>query len=85
MYVMKMRMIPVDRGSRGRALKAVVGATRAELAAAQQRTDGVPIRRAMENLRSVLTYRLERNDVRSETLHEVAAILDEAARKIERL
>jgi 1-acyl-sn-glycerol-3-phosphate acyltransferase len=31
-YVMKMRMIPVDRGSRSKALKAVVAATRAELA-----------------------------------------------------
>ena len=57
----------------------------AELAAARQRTDGAPIRRAMENLRSVLMYRLDRADVRAETLHDVAAILDEAARKIERL
>jgi 1-acyl-sn-glycerol-3-phosphate acyltransferase len=31
-YVMKMRMIPVDRGSRSKALKAVVAATKAELA-----------------------------------------------------
>lgn len=31
-YVLKMRMIPVDRGSRSRALKAVVAATRAEMA-----------------------------------------------------
>ena len=31
-YIMKMRMIPVDRGSRSRALKAVVAATKAELA-----------------------------------------------------
>ncbi len=31
-YVMKMRMIPVDRGSRSKALKMVVAATRAELA-----------------------------------------------------
>jgi 1-acyl-sn-glycerol-3-phosphate acyltransferase len=31
-YVLKMRMIPVDRGSRSRALKAVVAATKAELA-----------------------------------------------------
>lgn len=30
-YIMKMRMIPVDRGSRGKALKAVVSATRQEL------------------------------------------------------
>jgi 1-acyl-sn-glycerol-3-phosphate acyltransferase len=31
-YIMKMRMIPVDRGSRSKALKAVVAATRQELA-----------------------------------------------------
>lgn len=31
-YIMKMRMIPVDRGSRAKALRAVVAATRAELA-----------------------------------------------------
>ena len=31
-YVLKMRMIPVDRGSRSKALKAVIAATRQELA-----------------------------------------------------
>ena len=31
-YIKKMRMIPVDRGSRARALKAVIAATREELA-----------------------------------------------------
>lgn len=31
-YVMKMRMIPVDRGNRSKALRAVVAATKAELA-----------------------------------------------------
>jgi 1-acyl-sn-glycerol-3-phosphate acyltransferase len=31
-YIMKMRMIPVNRGSRSKALKAVVAATRAEMA-----------------------------------------------------
>ena len=30
-YIMKMRMIPVDRGSRSKALKAVIAATREEL------------------------------------------------------
>jgi DNA-binding PadR family transcriptional regulator len=57
----------------------------AQLAAVRRRTDGTPVRRAMDNLRSALTYRLDRDDVRGETLHDVAAILDEAARKIERL
>ncbi|TIU26573.1 MAG: 1-acyl-sn-glycerol-3-phosphate acyltransferase, partial [Mesorhizobium sp.] len=31
-YIMKMRMIPVDRGNRSKALKAVVAATKAEMA-----------------------------------------------------
>ena len=39
----------------------------------------------MGNLRTVLADRLDREGVQTETLHEVAAILDEAARKIERL
>ena len=57
----------------------------AELASARERTDGGPVRRAMGNLHTVLGDRLHREGVQAETLHEVAAILDEAARKIERL
>lgn len=57
----------------------------AEMGAQRERTDGVPIRRAMANLRQVLQHRLTRDDVTPETLHEVAALLDEAAQKIERL
>ena len=57
----------------------------AELAVQRERTDGGPVRRAMGNLRTVLLDRLSRDGVQSETMHEVAAILDEAARKIERL
>ena len=55
-----------------------------QLATAHKRTDGGPIRRAMVNLRAVLMDRLDR-DVETETLHAVAAILDDAAQKIERL
>jgi DNA-binding PadR family transcriptional regulator len=57
----------------------------AELASLRERTDGGPVRRAMGNLRTVLLDRLGKDGVQSETMHEVAAILDEAARKIERL
>jgi DNA-binding PadR family transcriptional regulator len=57
----------------------------AELGARSERTDGAPIRRAMGNLREVLQHRLSRDDVGMETLHDVAALLDEAAQKIERL
>ena len=57
----------------------------AQLAGVRGRTDAAPIRRAMANLRTVLMYRLDREEVRPEALHEIAAILDEAAQKIERL
>ena len=56
-----------------------------ELGAQRAKTDGAPIRRAMGNLRAVLQNRLTGDDVTAETLHDVAAILDEAAQKIERL
>ena len=56
-----------------------------ELASMRERTDGAPIRRAMGNLRAVLQHRLTASDVDSGTLHDVAAILDVAAQKIERL
>ena len=57
----------------------------AELGEHQARTSGGPIRRAMGNLRAVLLERLAGSEVDPETLHAVADILDEAARKIERL
>lgn len=57
----------------------------AEMGAQRERTDGMPIRRAMGNLRQVLQHRLTRDDVTPETLHEVAALLDEVSQKIERL
>jgi DNA-binding PadR family transcriptional regulator len=55
------------------------------LANARERTDGGPVRRAMQNLKMVLIYRLDGEDVKTETLHQVASILDDAAQKIERL
>jgi DNA-binding PadR family transcriptional regulator len=57
----------------------------AELGEQSARTSGGPIRRAMGNLRAVLQERLAGPDVDPETLHQVAAILDQAAQKIERL
>ena len=57
----------------------------AELGSARERSDAGPIRRAMGNLRAALMYRLDREDARTETLHDIAEILDEATRKIERL
>jgi DNA-binding PadR family transcriptional regulator len=57
----------------------------AELATRREKTESGPVRRAMLNLRQVLHQRLTTDDVSPETLHEVAAILDAAAQKIERL
>ncbi|HVI99480.1 MAG TPA: PadR family transcriptional regulator [Sphingomonas sp.] len=57
----------------------------AEVGKMRERTDGAPIRRAMGNLRQVLQNRLTRDDVTGETLLDVAAIIDEAVQKIERL
>src|SRR5262245_59125778 len=57
----------------------------AELGSARERSDAGPIRRAMGNLRAALVYRLEREDVQPQTLHDIAEILDETTRKIERL
>jgi DNA-binding PadR family transcriptional regulator len=55
-----------------------------ELAAIRERTDAVPIRRAMHNLRSVLMSRLGEG-LDKERMHEAVELIDEAARKIERL
>lgn len=57
----------------------------AEFAIRREKTEGGPVRRAMMNLRQVLQQRLTADEVSPETLHEVAAILDAAAQKIERL
>lgn len=56
-----------------------------EIGEARARTDGGPVRRAMANLRTVLHQRLSAEGVSADTLHDVAELLDEAARKIERL
>ncbi len=57
----------------------------ADLAKLQGRTDGAPIRRAMENLHTALRARLASDDATKDTVHDVAAILDDAAQRIERL
>jgi DNA-binding PadR family transcriptional regulator len=50
----------------------------------RERVDAVPVRRAMHNLRSVLQHRLGEG-FDKDKLHEVVALIDEAASKIERL
>ncbi len=49
------------------------------------RTDKAPIRRAMGNLKVALQDRLSKGDFSEDTLHDVAALIDEVAQKIERL
>ena len=55
------------------------------LGAKRAKGEGVPIGRAMGNLARVLAHRLSNEDFSREILHDVAAIIDEAAQKIERL
>ena len=56
-----------------------------DLGAGSRRAGGAPIGRAVSNLLAALWHRVTRDDVDEEALHEVAAILDEAAQKIERM
>lgn len=51
----------------------------------QQKTESTSVRRAMGNLRQVLINRLTSGDVDDDVLHQVTALIDEAAQKIERL
>ena len=56
-----------------------------ELGSDQRKAGGAPIQRAVGNLLSALWHRLTRDEVDEQTRHDIAAILDEAAQKIERL
>ena len=51
----------------------------------QRKAGGAPIKRAVGNLLSALWHRATREDADEEMLHGIAAILDEAAQKIERM
>jgi len=55
------------------------------LAKARERAEPSPIRRAMQNLRHALGDRMNREDTTREIALQVAAIIDEAAQKIERI
>ncbi|HWV11668.1 MAG TPA: PadR family transcriptional regulator, partial [Sphingobium sp.] len=55
------------------------------LAQRAEQVDGAPIRRAMHNLSMAVRGRLEREGSDSQTMFDVAALIDEAASKIERL
>jgi DNA-binding PadR family transcriptional regulator len=51
----------------------------------KRKAGGAPIKRSVGNLLSALWHRVTREDADEATLHDIAAILDEAAQKIERL
>ena len=51
----------------------------------RQRTDSASVRRAMGNLKAVLMNRLGDRDLEQATLHDIVALIDEAAQRIERL
>ncbi len=51
----------------------------------RERSNRGPVRRAVANLKSAIHGRLRGEEANAELPHEIAAILDEAARKIERL
>jgi DNA-binding PadR family transcriptional regulator len=56
-----------------------------ELGSDQRKAGGAPIKRSIANLLSALWHRATREDADEGTLHKIAAILDEAAQKVERL
>ncbi len=56
-----------------------------DLGEARNSNDSASVRRAMGNLRSVLMHRFGRGDIETGTLHQIVALIDEAAQKIERL
>lgn len=67
---------------------AVVEAALARLAAMAEdaeRTDAAPVRRAMMNLRTAAIQRMRKDGADEQTAFAIAALLDDAAQKIERL
>ena len=57
----------------------------AELAPDQDHRSGPAIGRAVGNLMTALSHRINRDGLDEDLLHEIAAILDEAAQRIERV
>ena len=56
-----------------------------ELGAERSRSDRGPVRRAMGNLGQAVANRVAKGDWSDDTLHDIAALIDEVAQKIERL
>lgn len=56
-----------------------------DLGTDQRKAGGAPIKRSIGNLLSALWHRATREDADEGVMHKIAAILDEAAQKVERL
>ena len=56
-----------------------------DLAPDERATAGPAIGRAVKNLMTALSHRIGRDGLDEELLHEIAAVLDEAAQRIERI
>ena len=56
-----------------------------ELGAHRSKSDRGPVRRAMGNLAQAVANRVSKGDFSDDTLHDIAALIDEVAQKIERL
>jgi DNA-binding PadR family transcriptional regulator len=56
-----------------------------EFAPRERDSAGPPIGRAIKNLMTALSHRVGRDGIDDDLLHEIAAILDEAAQRIERV
>jgi DNA-binding PadR family transcriptional regulator len=69
---------------RGEEVEALLSRLR-DLAPSAQQTAGPAIGRAVKNLMTALRHRIGRDGLDDELLHEIAAILDEAAQRIERV
>lgn len=56
-----------------------------ELGGRRQRWGGSPVWRAVTNLGTAMRQRIARGDMSEDTMHDIAAMIDELAQKIERL
>ncbi len=56
-----------------------------ELGTQRERGQHGPVRRAMQNVKMALAQRLGQGETDAEVMHQIAEILDDAARRIERL
>ncbi|MCB2078620.1 MAG: PadR family transcriptional regulator [Novosphingobium sp.] len=74
-----------EQASASQAAFAALGARLASVAQVHERTDAAPIRRAMHGLKTAVFAKLSDDQTDRETLFRVVEIIDEAARKIERI